>query len=311
MASISTGWLSQQGATFAPARYHRNVIARRKRSSDSDLAGLAAAFEDLPLIAAPVGAVVVLVLFELVLPFAMTSVGQSGISRINYGTLFAPAVRVIGVIVAAGILVFGLKGAIGRFVAGVTAARRGRQVFERAIDRPDAMSMTWSQLEDLVGETYRRLGYDVVRRGGNQPDGGVDLELRRAGEKVLVQCKHWKSWQVGVKPVRELWGVAASEGAARAIFVTTGAYTDAARSFAADKALELVDGRALAGLIDAAGRKPVAQPQLAAEEQTAPACPRCGRPMTRRIARHGQNSGQPFWGCSDYPRCRGILPVTT
>jgi restriction system protein len=285
-------------------------MARRKRSSDSDLVDLAAEFEGLPLIAAIVGAAVVLVLFELVLPVVMASVGQSSLSHINYGKLFAPVVRVIGAILAVGILLFGLKGAIGRLLDGILAARRSRKVFERAIDRPGAMSMTWSQLEDLVGQTYQRLGYEVVRRGGPQPDGGVDLELHRAGERVLVQCKHWKSWQVGVKPVRELWGVAASEGAARAIFVTTGTYTQAARSFAADKALELLDGSALAGLVRAAGSAPDAQQAAAVTNQIAVVCPRCGQPMVRRIARHGPNSGQAFWGCSDYPACRGTLPIT-
>ncbi len=269
---------------------------------------MAAEFEDLPFIAAIVGAAVVIVLFELVVPALMASVGQSTLSHINYGTLFAPVVRVIGAVLAFGILLFGLKGAVGRFMDGMLAARRSRKVFERALDRPGAMSMTWSQLEDLVGQTYRRLGYEVVHRGGARPDGGVDLELHRAGEKVLVQCKHWKSWQVGVKPVRELWGVAASEGATRAIFVTTGTYTTAARSFAADKPLELLDGPALAGLVKAAGRDRITQQAGAAANQTAVACPRCGRPMVRRIARHGPNSGESFWGCSDYPECRGTLP---
>ena len=271
---------------------------------------LAAEFEGLPLIAAIVGAAVVLVLFELVLPLVMTSIGRSSLSHVNYGTLFAPLVRVIGAVLAVGILLFGLKGAIGRSLDGMLAARRSRKVFERAIDRPGAMSMTWSQLEDLVGQTYKRLGYEIVRRGGSQPDGGVDLELHRAGERVLVQCKHWKSWQVGVKPVRELWGVAASEGAARAIFVTTGTYTRAARSFAADKALELLDGPALAGLVKSAGRAPDAQQAAAVANQIAVVCPRCGHPMMRRIARQGPNAGQAFWGCSDYPNCRGTLPIT-
>ena len=272
---------------------------------------MAAQFEDLPLIVSIIGAAAVLVLFELILPVVMANAGQSSSTHFNYGSLFAPVVRVIGALLAAAILLFGLKGAIGRFIEGMLAARRSRKVFQRAIARPGALSVTWSQLEDLVGQAYLRLGYEVVRRGGAQPDGGVDLELHRAGERVLVQCKHWKSWQVGVKPVRELWGVAASEGATRAIFVTSGAYTRAARSFAADKALELLDGPALAGIIDAAGRAPTSQPVAPVDGPPAAVmCPRCGRAMVRRVARQGPNSGQPFWGCSGYPTCNGTLPIT-
>ena len=285
------------------------IMARRKRSSDSNLVDLAAEFEGLPLIAAPIGAAVVLLLFELVLPAVMTSFGQSSLSHINYGTLFAPVVRVIGAVLAVAILLFGLKGALGRLVESLLAARRSRKVFERAFQKPGAVSMTWSQLEDLVGESYQRLGYDLVHRGGALPDGGVDLELYRAGEKVLVQCKHWKSWQVGVKPLRELWGVVASEGATRAVFVTTGTYTGAARSFASDKPLELLDGPALAALVNAAGRRGISPQAVAARNPTEIVCPRCGRPMVKRTARHGANSGQAFWGCSGFPDCRQTVPI--
>ena len=39
-----------------------------------------------------------------------------------------------------------------------------------------------------------------------------------------------------------------------------------------------------------------------------PKCPRCSSIMVRRIARRGRNRGNSFWGCSTYPRCRGIRP---
>ena len=38
-----------------------------------------------------------------------------------------------------------------------------------------------------------------------------------------------------------------------------------------------------------------------------PDCPKCGRPMVRRTARRGANAGSEFWGCSEFPRCRGIV----
>lgn len=36
-----------------------------------------------------------------------------------------------------------------------------------------------------------------------------------------------------------------------------------------------------------------------------PACPQCGKPMVLRTAKTGRNAGQPFWGCSGYPQCKG------
>lgn len=45
------------------------------------------------------------------------------------------------------------------------------------------------------------------------------------------------------------------------------------------------------------------------EGGTVPVCPECGKPMRQRKARSGRNAGKMFWGCADYPRCRGVLPV--
>lgn len=42
-----------------------------------------------------------------------------------------------------------------------------------------------------------------------------------------------------------------------------------------------------------------------------PACPICGKGMLRRTARQGPKTGQPFWGCSGYPDCRGTLALSS
>ena len=41
----------------------------------------------------------------------------------------------------------------------------------------------------------------------------------------------------------------------------------------------------------------------------APACPKCGRPMLRRMQKKGQLQGREFWGCSDYPNCNGLRNI--
>ena len=40
---------------------------------------------------------------------------------------------------------------------------------------------------------------------------------------------------------------------------------------------------------------------------TTPPCPKCGKPMLKRIQKKGQ--GREFWGCSDYPNCNGIRSI--
>ena len=41
----------------------------------------------------------------------------------------------------------------------------------------------------------------------------------------------------------------------------------------------------------------------------APTCPRCGKPMIKRMAKKGIRSGKEFWSCSGYPECNGTLDV--
>ena len=46
-----------------------------------------------------------------------------------------------------------------------------------------------------------------------------------------------------------------------------------------------------------------------ASESGAPICPKCGKPMLRRMQKKGQQQGRVFWGCSDYPKCNGTRAV--
>ena len=46
-----------------------------------------------------------------------------------------------------------------------------------------------------------------------------------------------------------------------------------------------------------------------ASSNAAPSCPKCGKPMLKRMQKKGQMHGREFWGCSDYPRCNGIMPL--
>lgn len=159
--------------------------------------------------------------------------------------------------------------------------------------------------EDFMAEAYRRRGYLVEHAGSVGPDGGYDLVLLRDSQTLLVQCKQWLTWTVGVPRVRELVGAMRKVGASHGIFVTTGKYTGPARDFATGMPIELLDGDGLVRLL--APDSTVAAPGAAQTESTdPPLCPRCQRRMVRRISGKGKNLGKPFWGCPTFPRCRGI-----
>lgn len=175
--------------------------------------------------------------------------------------------------------------------------------------------MTWLEFEGLVGEAFRQKGYKVMELGGAGPDGGVDLVLTKGSEKFLVQCKQWKAFKVGVDVVRELYGVMAAKGAAGGFVVTSGKFTADAREFAHGRNVTLVDGERLFAMLQAAkaGRKAgagavgAAGAPAAAVPVATPACPTCGAAMVKRVAKSGSNAGNTFFGCSTFPKCRGIL----
>ena len=225
---------------------------------------------------------------------------------------------------------------VGQFVvpllclmaAAVSAARRHqRSSLVTGVARsraPDALDgMSWQDFELLVGEAFRLQGYEVTELGGEGPDGGVDLVLRKGKEKFLVQCKQWKAFKVGVQVVRELYGVMAAKGAAGGFVVTSGSFTEEAIAFASGRNVTLVDGSKLFGLIQQAKAAFEGQGRAQAPVQRRPgtpfaptrsaqvgkACPVCAGTMTRRIARHGRNAGNPFWGCTDWPSCNGTRPI--
>jgi len=47
--------------------------------------------------------------------------------------------------------------------------------------------------------------------------------------------------------------------------------------------------------------------QLQRTEPNNPPCPECGHPTQQRTAQTGKYAGKPFYGCTRYPKCRGIV----
>ena len=177
--------------------------------------------------------------------------------------------------------------------------------------------ITWRDFESLVGEVFRMRGFSVVENGRGGADGGIDLILKKDGEVFLVQCKQWRAYKVSVNIVRELLGVMVSKGAAGGFVVTSGVFTAEAQSFAKGQNIELLDGPRLMAMIEKARtadsvRSSVEQrvyqtcPPAPTISTVAPSCPSCGDAMVKRVAKHGTNSGNIFWGCTGFPKCRGI-----
>ena len=222
---------------------------------------------------------------------------------------FAQASPFLAPIIA---LVLGFVALVAALRAPSIAARR-RFLFDRQRDIDSIRSLSWLQFEQLVGETYRRLGYSVSENAIKGADDGIDLWLNKDGGDVLVQCKHWKQ-NVGVSTVREHLGVVSAYKARRGVIVSSGNFTAAARDFARQTAIELVSGEQLAQLVS--GTQTTTQTtdddapvNVPGPEPGPLCCPDCGSDMVRRVARRGQHAGQSFLGCSRWPECSGTRPI--
>lgn len=63
------------------------------------------------------------------------------------------------------------------------------------------------------------------------------------------------------------------------------------------------------GLAAMAAPKPADKLSGLMNSPGAPKCPKCGNEMVNRRALKGTNAGNSFWGCSTYPKCRGVLAI--
>ncbi len=171
-------------------------------------------------------------------------------------------------------------------------------------------AIEWRRFEAVCEALFAQAGFET-RTQAHGADGGVDVWLHSKnapGPVSVVQCKHWRGKQVGVKEMREFFGVMASQGVKRGTYATSSTFTSEATAFAKSNGIHLLDGAGLLGLIKQ--RSPEQQQALLAVafegDYARPTCASCGVKM---VERQPKNGGSLFWGCKNYPRCRSTLPM--
>ena len=171
-------------------------------------------------------------------------------------------------------------------------------------------AIEWRRFEAVCESLFGQAGFETKSQS-HGADGGVDIWLHSrnaTGPVAVVQCKHWQGKAVGVKELREFYGVMASHQLKRGTYATTSTYTADAAQFAKDNGINTLDGKGLLALI--AKRTPEQQKALLAVafegEYWRPTCASCGVKMVERTPAKG---GAKFWGCSNYPKCKSRLPM--
>ncbi|MDD2307914.1 MAG: restriction endonuclease [Prolixibacteraceae bacterium] len=95
--------------------------------------------------------------------------------------------------------------------------RQSPQETQEAINRDWDVSILkeieWKRFEKICTEYLKMAGY-VAQETNVGADGGVDIHVRKPSDenfKGIVQCKAWNTYKVGVKPIRELFGIMAAD----------------------------------------------------------------------------------------------------
>jgi restriction system protein len=170
--------------------------------------------------------------------------------------------------------------------------------------------LEWKRFELVCAGLFERLGF-TAKTATKGADGGIDIHLFKHPAKQaisIVQCKAWnESSKVGVRHIRELHGVMASEKVAEGIFATTATFSKEAKEYARENHIDLLDGRALLKSITSLTDELQASllTLAIAGDYTTPTCPSCGIKMTKR----NTTTAKPFWGCVHFPRCRSIINI--
>jgi restriction system protein len=189
-------------------------------------------------------------------------------------------------------------------VSSIFKNKKQKKLIEQQRSIKTLKETSWSDFEVLVGEAFRRKGYLVNENIVAGPDGGIDLTISKNGAIHIVQCKQWRSSKVGVPIAREMFGVLKATKAESVFIVTSGEFTKDAISFANDLPIQLINGEQLMSLVaDVQVEKAASIIHI---EQQESVCPKCSSPLVKRIAKRGANTGNEFFGCSGFPKCRYV-----
>lgn len=173
-------------------------------------------------------------------------------------------------------------------------------------------AIDWFQFEKLIGLLYEDSGYAIKRIGGAKSDGGVDLFVEKPSKKAVVQCKHWNSWKVPPKDIRELLGAMAVAEVEYGVCATMRGFTREAQDLAARQGIVLYQEKDIVEMIMSAESE--CAPRIASLlNDSRKICPQCESQMVVRTAKKGKKAGAQFWGCPNFrmnpPRCRVTFDI--
>jgi len=167
--------------------------------------------------------------------------------------------------------------------------------------------LDWKRFEELCAWYFEESGYQATVSSFGA-DGGIDILVHSStGDlSAVVQCKAWINKPVGVKEVRELFGVMHDRGCPNGVLIGLSGFSQDATAFAQNKSIDLISTSQLLNLIAMLPAETQARllSKTTSGDYTTPSCPNCGIKLKLRTAK---TTGKQFWGCPRYPQCKYLL----
>ena len=153
-----------------------------------------------------------------------------------------------------------IVGALSAFpfavISAVALVRQWKQPSAEQVEqsRAQLMAMAWPEFSALLEQAFVRDGNRVQRLQQE----ACDFEIERAGRRMLVCARRWKSARTGLEPLRALQAAREAAGAPDALYIALGELTDTAAPFAAQQRIAVWQAtemaQALRGLLPATKR---------------------------------------------------------
>ena len=174
-------------------------------------------------------------------------------------------------------------------------------------------SMSVYDFEPLLHEIFKQRGFTLATKNDEQ-DSEIDLVLMMNNQKTYVQYKQWKDAEIDVKSIAKLHILMDENKVRHGMVISLGTFSPEAMDVALGKTLLLINAEDLSKMIYSLSQmsgEPTVVEEVEANiddmPELEPLCPICSREMIKRTAKKGKNAGNTFWGCSQFPNCRGII----
>jgi len=154
------------------------------------------------------------------------------------GALLPEAYRLLGMLSGGPFAVIGAIAAVRQLRA--PSAGRMQATLEQAA------AMPWRAFCRALEQAYGRQGYRVSRADGD----AADLLLVKGGRSTLVVARRWKASNHGVETLRQLDISRRAQDASACVYITLLAPDANITRFAASNQVDLLNGTALAVLLD-------------------------------------------------------------